>query len=232
MWRRPAPSARRRPISPTRSSTETSVTLAMPIAPTSSDTPPSSRNRALRSFSIAPRSRRGSGGAATFSRSGSAGLSAIGAWRAISSTAPMRGLDLGRARAPRRPNSRRAVPSGMIAAASSELWRRTPESSPIDGVEPVADEDGRLLVDPRDADPPRGAGAEHERRGRRGASAPRRRTARVSSSAWTARKAPGDAALIGSWIARRGEGVVERDGAHERAAHVDVGDACRPPPRR
>ena len=49
-WRRPAPSARRRPISPTRSSTETSVTLAIPIAPTRSETPPRSRKSALRSF--------------------------------------------------------------------------------------------------------------------------------------------------------------------------------------
>ena len=79
MWSRPAPSARRRPISPTRSSTETSVTLAMPIAPTSSDTPPSSRNSALRSFLTSPRSSRGSGGAATLSSRGSAGLSATGA---------------------------------------------------------------------------------------------------------------------------------------------------------
>ena len=81
MWRRAAPSARRSPISPTRSSTETSVTLAIPIAPTSSDTPPSSTKSALRSLRIAPRSSRGSGGAATFSCAACVGASASGAWR-------------------------------------------------------------------------------------------------------------------------------------------------------
>ena len=83
-----APSARRSPISPTRSSTDTSVTLAMPIAPTSSDTPPSSTKRTSRSLRIAPLSSRGSGGDATFSSRQEPGLSAIGAWRVISGAAP------------------------------------------------------------------------------------------------------------------------------------------------
>ena len=72
-----------------RSSTETSVTFAIPSAPTSSDTPPSSRNSAFRSFSTPARSVLGSGGAAMRSSAGSLGLSAIGACRATSSTAPM-----------------------------------------------------------------------------------------------------------------------------------------------
>ena len=40
MWRRVAPSARRRPISPRRSSTEMTMMFAIPIAPTSSATAP------------------------------------------------------------------------------------------------------------------------------------------------------------------------------------------------
>ena len=45
MWRREAPRARRRPISPVRSITDTSVTLAIPIAPISNATPPSSKKQ-------------------------------------------------------------------------------------------------------------------------------------------------------------------------------------------
>ncbi len=45
MWRREAPRARRRPISPVRSITDTSVTLAIPIAPISNAPPPSSKKQ-------------------------------------------------------------------------------------------------------------------------------------------------------------------------------------------
>src|SRR5437588_4414311 len=41
MWRRVAPSARRKPISPRRSSTEITMMLAIPIAPTINATAPS-----------------------------------------------------------------------------------------------------------------------------------------------------------------------------------------------
>ena len=47
MWPRVAPSARRSPISLRRSSTEMTMMLATPIAPTSSATAPSPRNRVL-----------------------------------------------------------------------------------------------------------------------------------------------------------------------------------------
>jgi hypothetical protein len=46
-----------------------------------------------------------------------------------------------------RPNSRCAVPSGMITLPSSAGWRPTPSSRPDDDVELVADVDGRLVVD-------------------------------------------------------------------------------------
>src|SRR2546423_14124701 len=45
IWPRVAPSARRSPISERRSSTEMTMMLATPIAPTSSATAPSPRNR-------------------------------------------------------------------------------------------------------------------------------------------------------------------------------------------
>lgn len=86
--RRRAPSERRRPISPTRSITVTRVTLAMPIAPTTSETSPSTTNNPLTSCSTPPRRLAGSGGARTCSESCPLGLNAIGAWRAIRLAAP------------------------------------------------------------------------------------------------------------------------------------------------
>lgn len=49
IWRRVAPSARRRPISPTRSSTESVVTFAMPSPPPRSAITPRMRNTTLTS---------------------------------------------------------------------------------------------------------------------------------------------------------------------------------------
>ena len=88
MWRRPAPRARRSPISPTRSSTETRVTLAMPMPPTSSDTPPRIKNRALTFSWTSARRSSASGGACTRTVDGSSGDTAIGPWAAISAAAP------------------------------------------------------------------------------------------------------------------------------------------------
>ena len=65
MCRRLAPTARRSPISPTRSSTDTSVTLAMPMAPTSSDTAPRMRNGEFASLATRLRKASGDGGVRT-----------------------------------------------------------------------------------------------------------------------------------------------------------------------
>src|SRR5207244_1755238 len=83
MCRRAAPRERRRPISPTRSRTDTSVTLAMPIAPTSRETAPSSRNSEFRSFCTPALIRRGSAGPVTLSAAGPPGLRAGGIWAAM-----------------------------------------------------------------------------------------------------------------------------------------------------
>ena len=58
------------------------------------------------------------------------GLSASGAWRAISSTAPTRSRS-GPSAGACRPNSAAAVPSGMIIAPSSDGWRSTPARMPM-----------------------------------------------------------------------------------------------------
>ena len=81
-------------------------------------------------------------------------------------------LDLGERRAPRRPNSRRAVPSGMIAAPSSDGLPADAGEQADHRVEAVADEDRRLLVDPRDAEAPRGVRARARARGRRARECP------------------------------------------------------------
>ena len=83
MWLRVAPIARRRPISPVRSITPTSVMFAIPIAPTTSDSPPSSRNITFRSVCTSSRTRRGSRGTSTLRDRGSSGRSAVSAWSAI-----------------------------------------------------------------------------------------------------------------------------------------------------
>ena len=100
------PSERRSPISPTRSSTDTRVTLAMPIAPTSSDTPPRRRNKELRSL-CTPRARSGLGWRGDLEDLGSAGFSATGSLPAMTLAAPMPRLDLHGSR-----RSRRRTPAG------------------------------------------------------------------------------------------------------------------------
>lgn len=81
-WRREAPRARRRPISPMRSMTVTRVTLAIPMAPTSSETRPRTRNSPLTSPCTPLRALAGSAGAVTVREASAPGASAIGAWRA------------------------------------------------------------------------------------------------------------------------------------------------------
>ena len=198
------------------------MTLAIPIAPTRSDTPPRSRKSALRSFFTAPRRSRGSGGAATFSRRGFAGLSATGAWRAMRSTAPMRVSTCASAGAAR-PNSRRAVPSGMITAPSIVACRRTADEQADDDVEAVADEDRRLLVDPRDADATGGVRPRMTTRSPR-ASARRRRSGPAESRRGRPGRGPGDAAFIGSCVAPAASGSLIGTERTSVAAHVDVGE--------
>ncbi len=86
--RRVAPSARRRPISPTRSMTPSMVTLAMPRPPASSATMPSTRKTTFTSAcTLSPSSLRPAG-AETSMFSGAPGESAIAACSATCGPAP------------------------------------------------------------------------------------------------------------------------------------------------
>ena len=80
MWRRVAPSARRRPISPRRSSTEMTMMLAMPIAPTSSATAPRPSSRVVNWPLAAARASSASAGRLTWTPSALWGA-AVGASR-------------------------------------------------------------------------------------------------------------------------------------------------------
>ena len=74
MWRRVAPSARRRPISERRSSTEMTMTLAIPTPPTSSATAPRPRNSEVNAPSAAARASSASDGRETDTSSGFSGF--------------------------------------------------------------------------------------------------------------------------------------------------------------
>ena len=163
---------------------------------------------------------------------GSVGLSASGAWRAMRSTAPIRGLDLcerGR-REPELP------PGGALGHDHRAEQRRLAADARQDAdhdVQAVADEDRRLLVDTRDADLPRGVHAEDDD----AVGAPRVagvEEAARGQPARTARKTPGDTAFIGSWVAPAASGSLIGHRPHERPADVDVGElpAATTPLRR
>ena len=89
-----APSARRKPISPTRSSTETRVTLAIPIAPTNSDTAPNTRNSAFTSLSTWVCRLSGDGGDCTRTSAGIVGRHGYRSLRSDQSRGPDLGIDL------------------------------------------------------------------------------------------------------------------------------------------
>ena len=74
MWRRVAPSARRSPISERRSSTEITITLAIPTPPTSRATAPRPRNSAVNALLAAARAASASLGRLTSTSSGCSGL--------------------------------------------------------------------------------------------------------------------------------------------------------------
>ena len=74
MCPRVAPSARRSPISVRRSSTDISITLAMPTPPTMSATAPSPRNSAVNAVAAAARASSASDGRVTVTPLGSSGL--------------------------------------------------------------------------------------------------------------------------------------------------------------
>ena len=84
-WRRVAPSARRTPISVRRSSTEITIRLAMPIAPTTSATPPRPRKSAVDEPATATRAASASDGRLTETSSGASGF-AVGASRLATAT--------------------------------------------------------------------------------------------------------------------------------------------------
>lgn len=88
MCLRVAPTALLRPISPTRSSTDTRVTFAIPIAPTRRATAPRTRKRVLTSDSTCSLTALGSGGTVTRSSDGSFGDSAMAACRPMNCAAP------------------------------------------------------------------------------------------------------------------------------------------------
>ena len=87
-------------------------------------------------------------------------MSASGAWRTIRSTAPT-SVSICTELGATTPNSRRAVPFGIVSEPSSETWRSTPPDQPDHLIEAVADEDRRLLVEVGDPEPAGGVDAEH-----------------------------------------------------------------------
>ena len=78
MCRFVAPSARRRPISERRSSTEMTITLAIPTPPTSSATAPSPRKSAVKASLTAARASSASEGRLTCTSSGFSGFAVAG----------------------------------------------------------------------------------------------------------------------------------------------------------
>ncbi len=87
MWRLVAPRARRTPISDRRSSTETTIMLAIPMPPTSRATPPRPSSRAVSVSSTASRAARASEGRDTSISSGAAGLAVAASTASTASTA-------------------------------------------------------------------------------------------------------------------------------------------------
>jgi hypothetical protein len=83
---RVAPSARRRPISPRRSSTEITMMLPMPIPPTSTATAPRPRNSPVRAVRAAARAARMLDGRLTWTASGWAGFAVNGSTLATGCT--------------------------------------------------------------------------------------------------------------------------------------------------
>ena len=105
----------------------TSVTLAIPMAPTRARRRREQEER-VEVVLHGPAQLARIGRAATFQQPGSLGLRARAPWRAIRSTALMR-VHRAKAGACSRLAACRAL--GMIVAPSSEACRRTPASSPI-----------------------------------------------------------------------------------------------------
>lgn len=133
MCRPRAPSARRRPISPVRSSTATSVVLAMPTAPMTRQIPASSMKSWFRSDVTLPRRVFGSGGGTTLKWSGWAGSRASAASEAICRAAP-RSVEMSiLARSPLwgPPQISSAVVRGTTTDSSRSALRRTSSTMPM-----------------------------------------------------------------------------------------------------
>ena len=120
MWRLVAPSARRTPISVRRSSTEITITLAMPTPPTRRATAPRPSSSAVSAWSVAARASSASDGRVTCTSFGACGLAVAGSTVRTPSTSSGSVRTYSVDADPSMPNSRAATGKPMIAARSSD----------------------------------------------------------------------------------------------------------------
>ena len=134
MCLRVVPTALLRPISPSRSSTDTRVTIAISVAPTRRTTAPRTMKRALTSDSTCSSTALGSGGTVTRSIDGSFGDSAMAACCPMSWAAPI-SVRIWTSAGAWRFNRWRAVLLGMMIASrracssTSSSFRNEPSSA-------------------------------------------------------------------------------------------------------